>query len=182
MLLRPLAGLLLTLASCSSGQSEPNKTKAALPLTGRVVDAADILDVETEQRLTARLASTETLYGPQLVVVTTPTLDGRRIEDYSYDLGNAWGVGDAKRDDGLLLVVAPNERKVRIEVDYGLESSFSDVFSKKILDETILPKFGDGDLQAGIVAGVDRMIAKMKAVPTLPANDNQKPEAKEDAA
>lgn len=182
MLLRPLAGLFLILASCSSGQSETPKPKAALPLTGRVVDAADILDAETEKHISAKLASAETQYGPQMVVVTTPSLDGRRIEDYSYDLGNAWGVGHAKRDDGLMLVIAPTERKVRIEVGYGLEASFSDAFSKKILDETILPRFSAGDLQAGVVAGVDRMIEKMKAVPTLPVNDNAMPNAKEDAA
>jgi uncharacterized protein len=182
MLLRPLAGFFLALASCSSGQSETSNPKAALPLTGQVVDAANILDAETEKQLTAKLASAETQFGPQMVVVTTPSLQGRSIEDYSYDLGNAWGVGDAKRDDGLLLVIAPNERKVRIEVGYGLESSFSNAFAKNILDETILPKFGAGDLQAGIVAGVDRIIDKMKAVPTLPVNDNEMPIAKEDAA
>lgn len=182
MLLRPLAGLFLILASCNSGQSEASKPKAALPLTGRVVDAADILDSATEKQLTAKLASTEAHYGPQMVVVTTPSLDGRRIEDFAYDLGNAWGVGHKKRDDGLLLIVAPNERKVRIEVGHGLEGSFNDVFAKKILEETVLPKFGDGDLQAGIVAGVDRMIEKVKAVPTLPVNDNEAPKAKEDAA
>ena len=182
MLPRPLAGLLFTLASCSNGQSEMSKPKAALPLTGRVVDAANILDAETEKQLTAKLASAQTQFGPQMVVVTTPSLQGRRIEDYALDLGNTWEIGDAKREDGLLLVVAPNERKVRIEVGYGLEGSFSDVFAKKILDKTILPKLGAGDLQAGIVAGVDRMIEKMKAVPTLPVNDNEVPKPKEDAA
>lgn len=182
MIRRPLAGLFLVLASCSSGQSEAPKPKAAMQLTGRVVDAANILDTETEKQLAAKLAFAEKQYGPQMVVVTTPSLGGRRIEDYSFDLGNAWGVGDAKRDDGLLLVVAPNERRVRIEVGYGLEGSFSDVFSKKILDETILPQFSAGDLQAGIVVGVDRMIEKMKAVPTLPLNDNEMPVAKKDAA
>jgi uncharacterized protein len=182
MLLRPLAGLFLILASCSSGQSETSKTKAALPLTGRVVDAANILDTEIEKQLTTKLAFAETHYGPQMVVVTTPSLAGRRIEDYAFELGNAWGIGNAKREDGLLLLIAPNERQVRIEVGYGLEGSFSDVFSKKILDEMILPKFSAGDLPAGIVAGVDRMIEKMKAVPTLPVNDNELPKTKEDAA
>jgi uncharacterized protein len=182
MLLRPLVGLFLILASCTSGQSETSNSKVALPLTGRVVDAANILDAETEAQLTAKLDVVEKLYGPQMVVVTTGSLDGRSIEDYSLDLGNAWALGDAKRDDGLLLVIAPNERMVRIEVGYGLESSFSDMFARKILDETILPQFSAGDLQAGIVAGVDRIIEKMRAAPTLPINDNEKPEAKEDAA
>jgi uncharacterized protein len=181
MLLRPLAGLFLILAGCSSGQSETSTPQAALPLTGRIVDAADVLDAETEKQLAAKLAFAETHYGPQMVVVTTPSLNGRSIEDYSLDLGRNWGIGDARRDDGLLLVVAPNERQVRIEVGYGLEGSFSDAFSKKILDETILPKFGAGDLQSGIVAGVDRMIQKMKAVPTLQANDNETPEAEDKA-
>lgn len=170
------------LASCSSGQSETANTEAALPMTGRVVDAANILDADTEQQLTARLALAETRYGPQMVVVTTPSLEGRNIEDYSLDLANAWGIGDAKRDDGLLLLVAPNERKVRIEVGDGLEGPFSDAFSERILGETILPKFSAGNLQAGIIAGVDRMIAKMKAVAASPVNDNEMSEAKKDAA
>lgn len=182
MLLRPLAGLFFLLASCTSGQSETSNAEAALPLTGRVVDAADILDAATERQLTAKLASAEMQYGPQMVVVTAPSLNGQSIEDYSSDLGNAWGVGDAERDDGLLLVIAPNDRRVRIEVGSGLERSFSDEFSQKILDETILPQIRAGKLQAGVVAGVDRMIDRMSSTPTMSTNDNQKPDAKEDAA
>ena len=182
MLPRPLVGFLMILSSCSGGQGETTKPKAALPLTGRVVDAANILDAETEKRITGQLALAEKQQGPQLVVVTTPSLNGRRIQDYSLDLARAWGIGDAKRNDGLLLVVAPNEREVRIEVGYGLEASFSDTYSKKILDEAIIPAFRAGNLQAGIVAGVDQMIAKMRAAPTLPINDNNTPVIKKNTA
>lgn len=182
MHLRPLAGLFLMLASCSSGQSETPKAEAVIPLTGRVVDAADILDDEVEKQLTGKLAFAESRYGPQMVVVTTPSLDGRSIEDYSFDLANDWGIGNAKRDDGLMLLIAPNERKVRITVGLGLENSFSDAFSRKIIDETILPQFSKGDLQAGILAGVDGMIEKMKAAPTLPLNDNELSTPKDKAA
>jgi uncharacterized protein len=182
MHLRPLAGLFLMLASCSGGQGEAPKAEAALSLTGRVVDAANILDDEIEKQLDSKLAFAEARYGPQMIVVTTPSLDGRRIEDYSFDLANAWGIGDAKRNDGLLLLVAPNERKVRIEVGSGLENSFSDAFSKKMLDETILPRFSDGDLQSGVVDGVDGMIEKMEAAPSLPVNGNGLPSLKDEAA
>ena len=90
-------------------------------LTGRVVDQADIIPAPIEAELTAKLENLETTTQRQLVVATVPTLDGYDISDYGYQLGREWEIGDAQRNDGALLLVAPNERRVRIEVGYGLE-------------------------------------------------------------
>ncbi len=147
--------------------------KAELKLTGRVVDRANIIDGQTEQRIAKRLAMAEKLYGPQMVVVTVPSLEGKPIADYSVDLARSWRIGHAKRNDGLLLLVAPKERKLRIEVGIGLEGSFSEIFAGQVIRQTITPAFKKGDFAGGIEAGVDRMISRMKAVPTLPANDNR---------
>jgi uncharacterized protein len=175
--------ILAVVLSVACSHAEPAaQGQAALELTGRVVDAANILDPETEKRLTGKLALAQQQYGPQMVIVTTPTLNGKTIESYSLDLANAWGIGDKKRNDGLMLLIAPTERRVRIEVGRGVEGSFSDAFAGEILRENIIPYFQGGDLAGGIEAGVDRMIAKMKAVPTIPANDNSETAAKDKAA
>ncbi|MFM2409230.1 MAG: hypothetical protein RL481_58 [Pseudomonadota bacterium] len=166
-----LSGLLL-LAGCSKPAPDVPEPKPELKLTGRVMDRAGIIDPRAKERIAKRLAMAEKLYGPQMVVVTVPTLKGKAIADYSIDLARALQVGDAKRNDGLLLLVAPTERKLRIEVGIGLEGSFSDIFAGKIIRETITPAFKKGDFTGGIEAGVDRMIRRMKEVPTLPANDN----------
>ena len=135
-------------------------------LTGRVVDAADLLDPATEQQLTDRLAALETQSGRQLVVATVPDLGGYPIEDYGYQLGREWGIGDAERNDGALLIVAPNDRKVRVEVGYGLEGILTDALSSVIIRRDILPRFRDGDYAGGIVAGVDRIANQL----VLPAD------------
>jgi uncharacterized protein len=169
------------MSACSP--AEPAAQDApALELTGRVVDAAQVLEPEAERRLTEKLDLAERKYGPQMVIVTTPSLKGAKVADYSIKLARAWGVGDKQRNDGLVLLIAPNERVARIEVGYGLEGSFSDDFAGEILRKHIFPQFEQGDFAAGIEAGVDRMIEKMKAVPTIPANDNPAPNLKDKAA
>lgn len=155
---------------------------AELALTGQVVDQADLLDAETEAALSQKIVEAERKYGPQMVVVTVKSLGTKPIEEFTRDLGNSWGIGDKNRDDGLLLLVAPNERRVRIEVGYGLEGSFSDTFCQTVIDEILLPQFQNQNFQAGIAAGVDQLIGKMKAVPTLPANDNDSAQSSKDAA
>ena len=130
-------------------------------LTGRVVDDANILSPATEAALTTKLEGLETSSGHQLVVVTLPTLQGLEIEDYGYQLGRAWGIGDEKKDDGALLIVAPGERKVRIEVGYGLEGVMTDALSSVIIQSAILPKFKAGDMQGGIVAGTDALVQQL---------------------
>lgn len=131
------------------------------PLTGRVVDDANVLSPATEAALTAKLEGLETTSGHQLVVVTLPSLQGLEIEDYGYQLGRAWKIGSADKDDGALLIVAPNERKVRIEVGYGLEGVMTDALSSVIIQSAILPKFKAGDMEGGIVAGTDALVQQL---------------------
>ncbi|MDZ4140095.1 MAG: TPM domain-containing protein [Erythrobacter sp.] len=134
-------------------------------LTGRVVDNADILTPEAEARLTAKLEALETQSQRQLVIATVPDLNGYDISDYGYQLGRAWGLGDAERNDGALLLVAPNDRKVRIEVGYGLEGYLTDALSALIIQNQILPAFRDGDFPGGIEAGTDAIITQLQLPP-----------------
>ena len=134
-------------------------------LTGRVVDDAQLLTPEQEQALTGKLATLEQQTGDQLVVVTLPSLQDQEIEDFGYQLGRHWGIGQKENDGGALLIVAPNERKVRIEVGYGLEGVLTDAYSSLIIRNDILPAFRQGDYAAGIIAGTDSIIAQLTADP-----------------
>jgi uncharacterized protein len=136
------------------------------PLTGRVVDDAQILSPDVERDLTTKLENLEATTGRQLVVATVPSLQGYPIEDYGYQLGRTWGIGEKDKDTGAILLVAPNERKVRIEVGYGLEPVLTDALSSVIIQSSILPKFRDGDMEAGIVAGTDALVEQL----SLPAD------------
>ena len=131
------------------------------PLTGRVVDNAGLLSPAAEQRLTAELAGLEAKTGRQMVVATLPDLGGYEIEDYGYQLGRAWGIGDKTRNDGVLLLVAPNDKKVRIEVGYGLEGVLTDALSSVIIQTRILPAFRDGKMEAGVIAGTEAVISQL---------------------
>jgi uncharacterized protein len=134
-------------------------------LTGRVVDLANLLDPAQEQALDARLATVEKDTGRQLVVATLPDLQGRDIADYGYRLGRAWGIGSKGKNDGALLIVAPNERRVRIEVGYGLEGELTDAVSSLIIANAITPRFKAGDYPGGINAGVDEIATFLKLTP-----------------
>ncbi len=145
-------------------------------LTGQVVDAANIIPDDQEAALTAKLAALETQSQRQLVVVTLPSLQGYEISDYGYQLGRAWGLGDKERNDGAMLIVAPNDRKVRIEVGYGLEPVLTDGLSALIIQQKILPRFRDNDYPGGIDAGTDAIIQQLQ----LPADQAQKIAAEAD--
>ena len=131
------------------------------PLTGRVVDNADILSPQVEAELTTKLENLEKTTGRQLVVATVPSLQGYEIEDYGYQLGRTWGIGEKGTNTGALLIVAPTERKVRIEVGYGLEPILTDALSSVIIQTSVLPKFKAGDLEGGVVAGTDAVIQQL---------------------
>jgi uncharacterized protein len=131
------------------------------PLTGRVVDDAHMLSPQTAQKLDGELAQLEQQTGHQLVVATIPDLQGYEIEDYGYQLGRAWGIGRKGQDDGAILLVAPNQKKVRIEVGYGLEPVLTDALSSVILQRTVLPQFRAGHMEQGIVAGTDALIQQL---------------------
>jgi uncharacterized protein len=130
-------------------------------LTGRVVDDAHILSDDTRDSLTDKLAALEAKTSRQLVVVTVPSLGGYEISDYGYQLGRAWGIGQAKLNNGILLIVAPNEHKVRIEVGYGLEPIVTDAFSSVVIQTQILPRFRQGDFNGGVTAGTDALIQQL---------------------
>jgi len=128
-------------------------------LTGRVVDGADILTAAVKNALTGKLEAHENATTNQVVVVTLPSLQGYAIEEFGYQLLRHWGIGQEDRNNGVLLIVAPNERKVRIEVGYGLEGSLTDALSKTIIETEILPRFRKGDYSAGIVKGTEAILA-----------------------
>jgi len=131
----------------------PTPTLTFPALSGRVVDDAGLLSVPDREALTRSLADLEAKTTDQLVVVTLKTLQGRPIEEYGYQLGRAWGIGQKGKDSGALLIVAAAERKVRIEVGYGLEGTLTDAATKIIIEDTILPRFKAGDFPGGIKAG-----------------------------
>jgi uncharacterized protein len=131
------------------------------PLTGRVMDNANVIDDATEFDLNNKLAALERKTSRQLVVVTLPSLQGYEIADYGYQLGRAWGIGQAKLNNGVLFIIAPNEHKARIEVGYGLEPILTDALSEVILQTAVLPKFRAGDYDGGVEAGVDALIQQL---------------------
>lgn len=128
-------------------------------LTGRVVDDADLLSDADKAQITADLAALEARSTDQLVVVTLPSLQGFEIEEFGYKLGRHWGVGQKNKDNGVLLIVAPIERKVRVEVGRRLEPLLTDALAKLIIENGILPRFRSGDYPGGIKAGVSDIIA-----------------------
>ena len=162
----PLAifGLLLAAWLACAGPS-----RAAEPtfpaLSGRVVDGARLLSPAAEAALTAKLEALEADTGDQLVVVTLDSLQDYEIEDYGYRLGRAWGIGQSETDKGVLLIVAPNERKVRIEVGYGLEPVLTDALSSHIIQDDILPPFRQSGFERGINAGVDAISTQLRMDP-----------------
>jgi uncharacterized protein len=128
------------------------------PLTGRVVDEAHILPVSAVADLESKLADLESRSGIQLVVATVGSLDGQEIEPYANELFRTWKLGDKTSNNGVLLLVAPNQKRVRIEVGYGLEGTLTDALSKVIITNAIAPRFKTGDFSGGITRGVDDII------------------------
>lgn len=155
-----LLGLLLSMAALA----QPEFPK----LSGQVVDQAEMLSAAAERDLTQTLAGHERATGNQLVVVTVPDLQGYSIEDYGYQLGRHWGIGQKGEDNGALLLVAEEEREIRIEVGYGLEGQLTDAISSQIIFQIISPAFKQGNFEAGISRGVEAMI-KVLGGESLPA-------------
>jgi len=131
---------------------------AVPPLSGRVVDQTGTLAAGDIASLTQTLKDLETRKGSQIAVLIVPTTDGEAIEQFSLRVAEAWKIGRKKIDDGALLVIAKNDRRLRIEVGYGLEGALTDATTKRIIDEDITPKFKSGDFAGGVSAGVDRMV------------------------
>jgi uncharacterized protein len=127
-------------------------------LTGRVVDQANIIQPETRAAIEQKLADLENKSGIQLVVATVNSLEGHEIEPYANELFRKWGLGEKKKNNGVLLLVAPNERRVRIEVGYGLEGTLTDALSKVIISNAMTPRFKAGNFSEGTARGVDDII------------------------
>jgi uncharacterized protein len=127
-------------------------------LTGRIVDQANIISADTRSAIEPKLADLEAKSGIQLVVATIATLEGQEIEPYANELFRSWKLGEKTKNNGVLLLVAPNERRVRIEVGYGLEGTLTDALSKVIIANAITPRFKTGDFSGGISRGVDDII------------------------
>jgi uncharacterized protein len=141
---------------------------AVPPLSGRVVDQTGTLSSGDMARLTQTLRDFEARKGSQIAVLIVPTTAPETIEQYSIRVAEAWKIGRKKIDDGALLVIAKDDRKLRIEVGYGLEGALTDVTARRIIDEIITPKFKSGDFAGGISAGIDRIIGVVDGEP-LPA-------------
>jgi uncharacterized protein len=148
---------------------------AVPPLTGRVVDKTATLSSSDVASLDQTLKDFEARKGSQIAVLIVPTTQPETIEQYSLRVAEGWKIGRKKIDDGAILVVAKDDRKLRIEVGYGLEGALTDVTSKRIIDEVITPKFRNGDFAGGISAGVDRIIRVVDGEP-LPAPAPRKPQ------
>lgn len=158
-LLRTLTALMfavtLALPVAAQAQTFPK-------LTGRVVDAANLLSPEQEAQLTQLSDDIQKASSRQFVVATIPDLQGYEISDYGYKLGTEWKIGQKDANNGILLIIAPKERKVRIEVGYGLEPIMTDAYSGLIIDNVILPKFREGDMAGGIMAGASAIGDQMR--------------------
>jgi uncharacterized protein len=147
-----MAALVLCLASVALAFNFP-------PLTGRVVDQANIMSVQSRNDLEAKLKDLENKSGIELVVATVKSLEGSDVETYANELFRNWKLGEAKKNNGVLLLVAPTEHKVRIEVGYGLEGTLTDALSSVIISSAIVPRFKANDFTGGVERGVDGIIS-----------------------
>ena len=165
--------LLAALAVGSSRAADPPA------LTGRVVDDAHVLSAGARATLEGKLADLENKSGIQLVVATVPSLDGQAIEPYANTLFRAWKLGEAKKNNGVLFLVAPDEHRVRIEVGYGLEGTLTDATSAIIIANAAAPRFKAGDFDGGVTRAVEDIVtvlttdsADWQKKPELRAEDN----------
>jgi uncharacterized protein len=145
---------------------------AVPPLTGRVTDLTGTLSGAAVTRIEAKLAALEAKKGSQLAVLIVPTTQPEEIEQFGIRVAEAWKLGRKGVDDGAILIVAKNDRRVRIEVGYGLEGAIPDAIANRIITETVTPHFKLGDFDGGVEAGVDQMISVVNGEP-LPEPDRK---------
>lgn len=145
----------LVFAAPASAQTFPERGRSP------VIDQANLLSPQQEAELSSKSEALFKQTGRQFVVATVNSLEGREIEDYGYRLGRHWRLGDEQRDDGVILLVAPNEKKVRIETGYGAEGFLPDILAGRIIRNEILPRFRSGDMAGGIMAGADSIVRQM---------------------
>ena len=164
MTMRALPILALLLAAPAAAQGVLD-----LPLTGRVMDGAGVLAEATEASLTTLLEAHEAATTNQVVVLTVPGLEGYPVEDVANQLYNRWGLGQSDRDNGVLLLVARDDRELRIEVGYGLEGALTDAEAGRIIRNVIVPRFREGDFDGGVTAGVVEILAELDGDAALAA-------------
>lgn len=157
-----LAGVFAAAALIAAGAAPALAARPVPSLTGRVVDGAGLLSAGTASRLERDLAALEKSDSTQMAVLTIPSLQGDNLEDYSIKVVEAWKLGQAHKDNGVLLLIARDERKVRIEVGRGLEGRLTDLVSGRIIRHEIVPRFKHGDFDGGIAAGVDALIGVVR--------------------
>ncbi|MCP4202971.1 MAG: YgcG family protein [bacterium] len=141
-------------------------------LSGRVTDLADLISAETEARISARVEEFENRTGSQIAVLTIPSLEGEALEQFSLRVAETWGLGRAEQDDGVLLLVARDDRKMRIEVGYGLEADLTDAESGRILRNILTPRFKAGDFDGGIEQGVDAIVGTLEGAEVIPPDSS----------
>jgi uncharacterized protein len=141
---------------------------AVPPYSARVIDLTGTLSGGAVARLEAKLADLETRKGSQIAVLIVPSTQPEEIEQYGIRVADAWKAGRKNIDDGAILLVAKNDRRVRIEVGKGLEGAIPDAIANRIIDENITPRFKAGDFDGGVEAGVDKMIAVVNGEPLPP--------------
>ncbi|WP_439499291.1 TPM domain-containing protein [Bosea sp. (in: a-proteobacteria)] len=151
-----MRGIVAAIVLVFAGMAAAEPTYPAL--TGRIVDDANLIGAEARGRIEQKLQAHEAKTSDQVVVATLPSLQGVTIEDFANGLFRHWQLGEKARNNGVLLLVAPNERKVRIEVGYGLEGALTDALSKVIITTAVTPKFKSGDFAGGIEGGVDAIL------------------------
>lgn len=162
-LLRPLVTAALTGLLILSG---PAAAQTFPKLAGNpVVDQADIIPATEEEALNTQLLELEKTTGHQLVVATVSDLEGNDVSDYGYKLGRAWGIGDEAKDDGVVFLIAPNERRMNIAVGLGLEPVLTDALSGRIIRDVVTPKFKAGDMPGGIQDGVNAIAQQIQLPP-----------------
>jgi uncharacterized protein len=140
------------------------------PLSGLVVDRAGVLSPALRPELEASLRQFQAQRGPQIALLTIPSLEGESIEGYSIRVVDQWKLGDARRDDGVLLLVVPGDRQVRIEVGQGLEGDLPDAIANRIVADVITPRFRQGQLEAGIMAGLQAIAGRLGGELAAPAS------------
>ena len=138
-------------------------------LSGRINDTADMIPAEFRERLEGTLAAFEKDTGAQVAVLTIDSLGGEVLEDYSLKVAQTWKLGRKGVDDGVLLLIAKDDRKLRIEVGYGLEGRLTDAQCRRILDNVVRPEFRNGEFGRGIEAGVDAIIGTIQGKDVIPS-------------
>lgn len=157
--MRQFFAALLVLAGLAAQPGGAAHAEVAVPpLKARVTDLTGTLNAQQKSELEARIAAFESRRGSQIAVLLLPTTKPEEIEQYSIRVAEAWKIGRKKVDDGLILVVAKDDRRMRIEVGYGLEGAIPDLVAKRVIDERITPRFRDGDFYGGVRDGVDQLI------------------------